>query len=176
MGLPTKGMSKPLAYFRFLILVVCSLSVGCADFFPMERSGVIQIRLPADQTMPNGVQFVEAILKAHQFSKLPAQAGREESNTTTALQLMTTPGSIQPVTMPQELRSTWRLSIDHRGATPDTVACSIYPTEGSNLLQVSVRVEYVGHTPILVTQFWKDLVWSITQRYGSDRVSINANL
>ena len=180
-------MSMNLGCFRFLILVLCGLSVGCADFNTVERFGVIQIRLPAenqaglvdvkllDQKVPEGVKLVEAILKAHQFSKMPAQAGRDESNTAVALQLMSAPNTIQPVTMPQELRSTWVLSIDHPGTIPDKVTCSIYPTENSNLLQVSATAEYPWRMPVQVTSFWRDLVQGITQKYGTDHVSINAN-
>jgi hypothetical protein len=180
-------MSKRLEYFRFLILVICGLSVGCADFNTTERFGVIQIRLPAenksglvdvkllDQKVPEGVQFVEAVLEAHQFSKMPPQSGQEASNTAVALQLMSAPNTIQPVTMPQQLRSTWVLSIDHPGTIPDKVICSIYPTVGSNLLQVSVTAQYPWRLPVQATYFWRDLVQGITAKYGTNRVTINTN-
>jgi hypothetical protein len=184
----TENMLKSLGHFRFLILVICGLSVGCADFNTVERFGVIQIRLPAenksglvdvkllDQKVPEGIELVEAILKAHQFSRMYAQGGREESNTAVALQLMNAPNTIKPVAMPQQLRSTWVLPIDHPGTIPDKVLCGIYPTEGSNLLQVSVRVEYAWRVPPLVTQFWHDLVEAVTQKYGTNRVTTDTNL
>ena len=167
---------------------ICGLSVGCADFNTVERFGVIQIRLPAenkaglvdvkllDQKVPEGIELVEAILKTHQFSRMSPQGGQEESNTAVALQLMTFPNTIKPVTMPQELRSTWSLPIEHPGTISDKVFCSIYPTAGSNLLQVSVKVEYAWPMPPSVTQFWHDLVEGVTQKYGTNRITIDSNL
>jgi hypothetical protein len=154
----------------------------------MERSGVIQIRLPAenaaglvdvkliDQEMPKGVQLVENILRAHQFSRMQKQRGQEESNAAIALQFMNAPNSLQPVAMPEEMRSTWVLLIDRRGDMPDKVLCSVYPTQNSELLQVSVTVEYVGRMPVLAGQFWKDLVFGVTEKYGADRVSTDTSI
>lgn len=184
----TKKRVREPRYFALLILVVCVLSTGCADYFPMERSGVIQIRLPAenadglvdvkilDVQVPEGVEFAENILKMHEFSRMVGQNGADASDTAPALQLMNSPNSIQPATMPEASRSTWELSIPHRGTIPDKVYCSIYPTGRSELLQVSVTVEYAGHVPPLVTEFWRDLVTQITAKYGLDRVSIDTNI
>jgi len=56
-------------------MVICGLTAVCADYFPMERTGVIRIRLPVEiadgwpdpklleQEVPRGVQLVERVLK-----------------------------------------------------------------------------------------------------------------
>jgi hypothetical protein len=167
-----------------LLSIICTvLLAGCADFNNMERHGVIQTRLPAenaagivdvkllDTEIPRGVQFLEAILRDHGLTRLPEEEGREASNTSLALQVMTHPGTISNVHSPQALRSTWILRIDHPGTIPDKILCSIYPPESGNIMQTSVTAEYPFRTPKQATELWQDLTQRLISRYGVKRVT-----
>ena len=168
-------MLKNSKYIRLCVVLICGLLEGCADFNAMERIGIIQMHLQPGK-MTEAVQAVETVLKAHQFSKMDTESGRDESNMAVALQLMEAPRTILPLSKPQELRSTWVLLIDQPGTIPDKVLCSIYPTENQSVLQLSVTVLYPWRMPPLVDRFWHDLVDGLSQKYGKDSVTIPNDL